>query len=188
MKKTIILLSFLTLIISLSSCLPNSPDESSTPQNSSPETTTSTSPNETGSLPTTSTTVSPNLPKYVDGTIEILPEDELLLDFPFEMNFRWIYYGLPGAYGDMVPHDEAFEEFMRPYEETNHQEPQVMILAMMIQYFNIPREEFDKAEEIYIDNRISMGMDMTTELYEVPNGDIIYTFDHAIINEYYRRA
>jgi len=188
MKKTIILLSFLTLIISLSSCLPNSPDESSTPQNSSPETTTSTSPNETGSLPTTSTTVSPNLPKYVDGTIEVLPEGQLYIDFTYELNFRWIYYGLPDFYGDMVPHDEAFREFMRPYEETNDQEPQVMILAMMIQYFDIPREEFDKVTQRYIDVCTSMGDDMTNELWEVPNGDIIYTFDHAIINEYYRRA
>jgi len=186
MKKTIILLSLLALLVSLASCRPNSPDDSSASQTS----TTVTTETELSSTETTISTmnVPMDLPKYVDGTIEILPEGQLLLDFPHEMHYRWVYYDLPNIYCDMVPHDEAFREFMRPYEETNDQEPQVMLLAMMIQYFNIPREEFDKAEQQYIDVCISMDMDMTTELWEVPNGDIIYTFDHAIINEYYRRA
>jgi hypothetical protein len=35
---------------------------------------------------------------------------------------------------------------------------------------------------------IELGIDMTNEENELPNGDIIYTFDNDIINEYYRRA
>ena len=61
-----------------------------------------------------------------------------------------------------------------------------MQLASYLKRYQIPREEFDKAAEKFIANGKAAGWDTTQEEYEVPNGDIIYTFDNEIINQYYR--
>ncbi len=61
-----------------------------------------------------------------------------------------------------------------------------MLLVSFIKHFNITREQFDSAVEEFIKRNTEAGWDMTREENEVPNGDIIYTFDNKIINEYYR--
>ena len=61
-----------------------------------------------------------------------------------------------------------------------------MLLKTFVQRYDISREVFDAAIKKQVAFWIEMGWDMTVEEYEVPNGDIIYTFDDEIINEYYR--
>lgn len=69
-----------------------------------------------------------------------------------------------------------------------------MRLKAAIEYFNIPREAFDRAYEETITNWYYMtlsewenrGLDFRDEWHELPNGDIIYTFDDEIINYFYR--
>ena len=175
MKKTALLIAVLSLIVIVfSGC----------------DTTTSTDPTSSESQQTTSSsnpTTPSNLPKYVDGSIKLASKDEMILTFPFEMHYRWVYYEIDGYYTKLVPNKEQ-NEFMRRYWEADeNEEPPEMMLAAMVQHFNIPREEFDKATEKLIAACIGLEQDMTSELYEIPNGDIIYTFDNAIINEYYRR-
>lgn len=67
-----------------------------------------------------------------------------------------------------------------------------MYTVSFVKYFNIPREVFDKACDEFIE-RIGYlhereGDDISTESYELPNADIIYTFDNEITNNYYLRA
>lgn len=67
-----------------------------------------------------------------------------------------------------------------------------MYTVSFVKYFNIPREVFDKACDEFIE-RIGYlherdGDDISTESYELPNADIIYTFDNEITNNYYLLA
>ena len=59
-----------------------------------------------------------------------------------------------------------------------------MWLVSIIKGLNIPREEFDQAVAKYLLQHDPENL--MTEYYEIPNGDIIYTFDNEIINAYYR--
>ena len=187
MKKAILVIVafFITLTFAgcQEGCVPSS--RTSTTGTSESETTTTT--NEGVPSSTSQTTYPSDLPQYVPGSIKIVPKEQLLADFNFEvLHYRNVYYEIEGFYSALVPHEEGLA-FMEPYYQTNHEEPQEMILAAFIKYFNVPREEFDKATEKLINARISLGDDMTHEQWEIPNGDIIYTFDNDIINEYYRR-
>lgn len=56
----------------------------------------------------------------------------------------------------------------------------------MIKRYDIPRKEFDKAVERFVAANVAMEWPMFYEEYEVPNADVIYTFDNEIINRYYR--
>jgi hypothetical protein len=132
------------------------------------------------------TKITLQLPRYVDGSIKLLPQDELEGFREYEMSYRYIYYVVDGFYTDLVPLDE-FHELMKSYEGSDHENHE-MLLAVTLKHFNVTREKFDEATEKYIAAKQSLGFDITDERYEIPNGDIIYTFDNDIINEYYRRA
>jgi hypothetical protein len=72
-------------------------------------------------------------------------------------------------------------------EADNGNEPTEMTTVAFIKHFKIPKEKF--MELVEEDEKIStsMGLNLSTEDYELPNADIIYTFDNDIINYYYRR-
>jgi len=123
------------------------------------------------------------LPVYVPGSIKL---DEISGDFSFTPTKRRIYYQIPGPVIELVPEgtiDELFEKNKDIYTES-----QEMALVALIKHCNISREDFERAIEKVIEGYISSGFDMTVEDFEIPNADIIYTFDNDIINEYYRRA
>jgi len=63
-----------------------------------------------------------------------------------------------------------------------------MLLKAFVQYFKITKNQFDAATTQYITDCELGGKDMTFEEFEAPNADIIYTFDDAIINNFYRYA
>ena len=63
-----------------------------------------------------------------------------------------------------------------------------MLLVAAIKHFNVSRKQFDKAVTETIAQNMEYGVDMTEESGEIPNADIIYTFDDAIINNFYRYA
>lgn len=66
-----------------------------------------------------------------------------------------------------------------------------MPLMRFVQVHNISREEFDSALNILIEAHEwfdTLGfIDLSIEDYELPNADIIFTFDNEIIRYYYRR-
>ncbi len=111
-------------------------------------------------------------------------------DYDFERKYRITYYRIWSEFEDLLSKDE--KEDIGPWLEslfvsTNYCETaEEMLLVSFIKRYNITREEFDAAVELFIAN--NAGADFNCEEMEIPNGDIIYTFDNEIINNYYRYA
>ena len=123
---------------------------------------------------------------YPPEQIKRKPKD--YWDNPYERHYRHLYYAVDGFFINIVG-QETFNKWAEEVLEKKHspqEEPSEMMLKAMIEYFEVPREEFDKALQKLYDARTHGHDDMTKEEYELPNGDIIYTFDDEIINEYYK--
>jgi len=103
--------------------------------------------------------------------------------FPFVRTKRILYYELSGVYLDLVPEDEC-DELLRQLD--SDAEPLEMTLITFIKHFNIPREDFEKALEKEREWSIRNEIDLSSEAYELPNVDILYTFANEIIDAYYR--
>jgi len=62
-----------------------------------------------------------------------------------------------------------------------------MRLKMFVEYFDISKESF----ELFVNTEKDISLEndeiLTNEENELPNPDIIYTFDNEIIDAYYRR-
>ena len=123
------------------------------------------------------------LPVYQPGSIKleyIDPEQ-----FGFVPTKRRVYYLIDGYVIELAP-EGTIAKLFEKNKDIFH-EPQEMALVTFVKYCKISKTDFEatieKTKELY--NK--MGFDMTHEDYELPNADIIYTFDNDIINEYYRR-
>ncbi len=127
------------------------------------------------------------LPEYVPGSIRL--EDQALDDYPFERKYRISYYCLWSEFEDLLSEEEKKDVgpwFTRLCAENNNGETQnEMILVSFIKRYHVTREEFDVAVERFVANNADQN-DFNDEEWEIPNGDIIYTFDNEIINRYYR--
>jgi|GEM_PF-1373117 len=105
---------------------------------------------------------------------------------------RSIYYKIPGCISNLIE-NEAFDEFLADYNKKNNyfkdnQAPAEMMLKEFAEYFNIPKNIFTAAVLSDINVSEQMGKEYNTnEDNELPNPDIIYTFDNKIISEYYQR-
>ena len=124
------------------------------------------------------------LPEYVPGSLEL--EAQWSSEFPFERKCRLIYYRLPGHFAELLTSEQRddFVAYLEVYnKEHGYGETQEeMTLVMMIKRYGIPKEDFDKAVAKYA----SIVGTVQHEFDEVPNSDILYTFDNEIINYYYR--
>jgi hypothetical protein len=132
------------------------------------------------------------LPVYVNGAIPLLPESSLE-PFAYQRHFRDIYYTVQLELLCSVSQQDFAawrqSEIKKAAEEgRGGKEPTEMMLLAFVKHFNVSRAEFDKGVEALIHHWTSIGVANTNELHEIPNADIIYTFDNKIINEYYRRA
>lgn len=142
------------------------------------------SPTATETLP-----VPVSLPEYRPGSVKLEPQDQD--DYSFERKYRLAYYGIWGYFTECLTEEETadYMQWVDEYNKsTNYGETQEeMLLVTYIKRYNISRAEFDAAVE-------KMQAEMPPEdgvIYEeseVPNGDIIYTFDNEVINRYYRYA
>ena len=104
--------------------------------------------------------------------------------------YRVRYYSIPGPFADLVGRQECYDwenEYAQNIILSNR-----MLIVYFVKAFNIPREDFEKAnlqlaKALGKNNRLMMNpLDYTNqEIYEIFNADIIYTFDDQIINEYY---
>ena len=140
------------------------------------------------SIYTSSRHASSSLPVYVPGSIKLLPLDGDITEFAFVRHYRLVYYDLGSPFWDAVPDDKLNSWLAEVDEKSKVKEPTEMLLKAFVQKFKIPKSEFEKDCETYKQNELGAGLDVTQEEYEVPNADIIYTFDDKIISEYYRRA
>ena len=107
--------------------------------------------------------------------------------------YRVNYYDVPYQFVLLVGED-AFWEWDENYNTEDPDETNIMVMKKFIQYFNISREDFDKANLNWtktiqnemggkpIMNPKDFANQETDESY---NADILYTFDDQIINDYY---
>ena len=124
--------------------------------------------------------------EYQPGSLELAHDNY----FSFDRKYRIVYYTIDGCFFDLLT-DAQWDDFGEWLEEegekTDHGATRnEMLLVSMVKRYNIPREEFDKAVENFVSFFNSMGWDMSHEASEVPNADVIYTFDNELINRYYR--
>ena len=125
------------------------------------------------------------LPAYVPGSIKLTPI-EYLDEYPFKVTKREIYYSISSVFEELV-YPDAADEVFGDYKNPDGIEPIEMRLVTFLKHFNIPKEDFIKATERLKEIRLKNDMDIGHEEYELPNADIIYTFDNEIINAYFRR-
>jgi len=124
-------------------------------------------------------------PVYSTGSIVLEPEEFIGSDFCFKPTKRRIYYKIPGTILDLVPESAIIELFEK--DKDIYTERDEMALVTLVKYCDIPKEDFERAVEKMREWSLSSGVDLSLEDNELPNADIIYTFDNEIINEYYRR-
>lgn len=94
-----------------------------------------------------------------------------------------------------VPYDFVIlvgeKEFDRWYDEIYEFNPDKSQIVSFVQYFNISKEDFEKANLQMAKSFAEFNPTMrpldyeNQQTYEIYNADIIYTFDDEIINEYY---
>lgn len=120
--------------------------------------------------------------EYEPGTIILGDQKE----YGFVRPYRSLYYSMPGVFLELLT-DEQLKDYYYIWDEpqsgTNLTE---MLLVSFVKRYNIPREEFEKAVEKYISNHGLRTSTMLHEDSEIPNTDVIYTFDNELINYYYR--
>ena len=94
-------------------------------------------------------------------------------------------------------YNQIWTEFFELIDETQAQDwrdfvlrgtpDNEMLLVTFVKRYSIPREAFDQAARKFIAKSVLWDWDIRDEEIEVPNADVIYTFDNDIINEYYRK-
>ncbi len=189
MKNIVLLFLALLILISLSACDKNPPDESQSASTSlleasSQETTSEEASSGESSEVTQSDTSIPTdpdtgLPIYVPGSIKLYEYDKEI--WPNGKPYRDCWYMDPANFR-LGQTKEERQYFINHAER----DPERMLCVQYIEYFNVPKEVFvagvERLREYYID----LGADMSFEEAELPNADILYTFDDEIINHYYR--
>lgn len=193
MKKSIVWLTVVLCFVSLlfSACQPSASDTTAPPsptENAVSEKSEDNAKQADTSVLTTSKVSADSLPTYKPGSIKLEPQDQD--DYAFTRKYRIIYYQIWGEFIDLLSED-ARQDFMNwadgEAKKNGYGEHQnEMLLVSFVKRYNISREDFDKAVKVYTDTRNKNGTDLYAEENEVPNGDIIYTFDNEIINRYYR--
>jgi hypothetical protein len=134
------------------------------------------------------------VPEYIPGSvIEDKVDDSFIaneetLYMTFSHRYCWIM--IPGPVLDLVDSDEklTWNDYEKNLKRTSKGEPVEMTIVSFIKFFNISKKDFElaikKAQETQY---ISSEANPAGEFFELPNPDIIYTFDDEIINNYYRR-
>lgn len=180
MKKSIVWLTaaICAFVLLFSACQPSVSNPPSDSENIASE----------GTESNSKQTDNSNLPEYKPGSIKLEPQDQD--DYKFTRKYRIIYYQICGEFTDLLPED-ARQDFMNWADEESKkngygENQNEMLLVSFVKRYNISRTDFDKAVKAYVDARNKTGEDLYSEENEVPNGDIIYTFDNEIINRYYR--
>ena len=134
------------------------------------------------------------LPEFVLGSIECIDDETAqgMLQSGFVPSFRHVYYWSRIDLGRLVGENELqswidSQLWRGYYGNWWPQEPPEMIDVSFIKHFRISREVFEQglAWRRFMDEEFNNNNSL--EGFELPNADIIYTFDNDIINEFYRR-
>lgn len=132
--------------------------------------------------------IAPIMKEYQPGSIQLTDQDRD--DYDFNRPYRALYYTIYGVFLELVDdtqRQDLYDWLEKSSIETNYGETQdEMLLVSLVKRYNISKEEFVKAVDRYISNNQISSSYMLHEDVEIPNADIIYTFDNEIINHYYR--
>lgn len=192
MKKILCVFVLLFLGLTMISC-------QNQPSGTAVTTTTSTSvtPTPTGATQTVTTSVETptneettssqeqvvdwEVPVYENGTIKLGDTQEISIEAGYPITHRMVWYQIPNELIQAVG-DEFYENWDSYYSSFRKPgvEPEEMICVTLVKKYAISKDDFEKA----IGKIPANGVD---EMDELPNADIIYTFDDEIINNYYRR-
>ena len=115
------------------------------------------------------------------------------------IEWRYTYHIIDGIFSDLVDDHEAVDAWFRANNPSITGDWHTKPLAAFVQHFNISREDFIAALELKIaitECQWSRGFGAhgegpgcwTWEFYELPDPDVIFTFDHALISAHYRRC
>lgn len=122
--------------------------------------------------------------------ITFLPEKIKLNDsknlYSSKEPMRDIYFGVFSAIHYVLPDNSWESEWDDDYIRKSTPIPE-MLLVYLIRRYNVPKNEFEEALRKEAEKEIGYGYDLSEEEYELPNADILYTFDNEIIDAYYRR-
>ena len=139
--------------------------------------------------PVNSTNWPENLPMHIPGSIILHPElrHNNIVDSSAPMQFRVAFYLIPLEFARLVDVDE-WREWT---ENIGDDHAQTMLIMNFVEHFNISREDFDTVVSRMSEWHESMASDNTIRIndedFELPNADIIFTFDNDIIRYFYRR-
>jgi len=134
-----------------------------------------------------------HLPRHVPGSVTFRPEHffSSIVDFPDLMQFRIAFYTMPSEFLEIAERDE-FQKWVEDFSQREGRIVHEMLLARFIQDFNVSREQFDAITEPIREAHERMAaqgiIDPNCERFELPNADIIFTFDNDIIRYFYRRV
>lgn len=107
--------------------------------------------------------------------------------------YRVIYYSVPYQFVLLVGQDK-YDEWKTQIADKTTDDLNEMKIKRFVEYFNISREDFDKANlefakvlkgDFDIKLMVNPKDYADQEIEEIYNADIIYTFDDEIINNYY---
>ena len=148
------------------------------------------------------------LPTLAPGDIELSPEDEIIGELmagnpngiSISLQFRYCYYTSYGSFWTLVypegfPEDgvpDEYSEWLNALSLIEDFNPNgtadEMPLVTLVKHFRVPKHVFvAEVEKKRQADSTFHSYDPTSETQELPNADIIYTFDNDIINAYYSR-
>jgi len=150
------------------------------------ETTTAMTAQHTTQAPMT-TEIEITLPNYPDPkVIKLDPNEEYPEEADYKRTYRVIYYLIPYDLAKYVG-SEPYEVWVESRTYSGDKEIHEMLIAKLAKDFNIPKEDFVEIYRRDVERHLRNGWSIYNEADEIPNANIIYTFDNEIINAYYRR-
>jgi len=135
-------------------------------------------------------------PTYMPEDISIAESGDLYLDeWNTAAKYRKIYYDTNITAWIVSRDDPKMAEILAIIEKDHHStdrfaERDEMNLVTIIKWCDISKEDFIEAIEKQKLLRLDYNeweVNFEDEFWEMPNPDIIYTFDNEVINAYYRR-
>ena len=174
MKKTLLVIFVLAVAALLFACEKNNPVVQSS-RNSQTA-------NESFSPLTGSSTIASHTAHSTEDNT--FPPEAIRLDPDHTTRYRDLYYGMFEGGHELFADPYAFDKLNDYY---GRDWPDEMMLVTLIKQYDVPKNKFEEAVKAAAKKMISRGADLSEEGCELPNADILYTFDNEIIDAYYRR-